>query len=86
MQIQMAASVFYRKHKDEFDALIEMIGVLPIMIRKSIYEGYEMVLQFNPGYRVITVVGIGSTSVFLYSADAFEGAEYDEMGTWNLEL
>lgn len=86
MQVQMKASAFYRQHKEEFTAIIEMIGVLPIMIQKSIYEGYELVLKFNPGYRAITAVGIGSSSIYLYSKQEFDGATYDGMGTWDLTI
>lgn len=71
---------------EELRTLIELLGVRPIQVRDSVYQGIELVLNWAPDYRVITVIGLGSTRIFCCSKQPFSGAFYNGMGDWILHI
>lgn len=73
-------------NKEELDTLIELLQVTPVCLRYSAYQGVELVLEWNPNYRCITVVGLGyKGQILCYSKAPFKGA-IEELGDWVLQL
>ena len=70
----------------ELHVLIELLGVHPVQVRDSLYQGIELVLDWAPDYRVITVIGLGSRHISCYSKQPFSGAFYNGMGDWILNI
>jgi hypothetical protein len=69
----------------ELETLIELLEVEPIAVRASRYQGVELVLDWAPAYKVITVVRAAG-KLYCYSKQQFLGARYDGLGTWELTI
>lgn len=76
---------WHRQHGADLAALIELLGVAPVCLRYSSYQGIELVLEWAPAYRCITVVGLGRSQVYLYSKFPFRGAT-QASDVWELTL
>lgn len=78
---------FLRSAQGDFMALLELLGLEPVMVRPSPYQGIELVLSWPPHYRCITTVGLGNEGpIFCYSKHEFAGARYNGLGDWELQL
>lgn len=77
--------IWYEHHKDELDVLVELLQIDPICLEPSVYQGVVLVLGWNPNYRAITVVGLGTSRIYLYSKTPFKGAVRD-FDYWELTL
>lgn len=78
----------YDEDKANLQALMDLLDLKPVCIRLSPYRGFELVLEWNPNYRCITVVGSGTGRgiVYCYSKTKFPGAHWDGLGYWELRL
>jgi hypothetical protein len=67
-------------------AIVGLLDVEPLVVRKSAYRGFEIVLAWAPEYHAITVLGLGSLGkIMLYSRRPFAGAS-KPFERWVLEL
>ena len=70
--------------------LLALVALLELEVKRyrpSSYAGVELVLDWEPNYRVITVLqSVKHYPWYLYSKQEFPGAHFDGQGTWDLTI
>ena len=74
-----------RDMEDDIQSLIDILGIQPVDVRPSSYQGVEIILSWEP-YHCITMVGTGCYGIYCYSKREFPGSSYNDMGDWELSL
>lgn len=89
MEVEPRIAQFVESVREDLGALIELLEIEVLKVRASCYFGIELVVAWQPNFRMITVVHLSSRHhrpLLLYSAQPFRGATQECDGSWVLEL